>query len=244
MKMLGVIGGLGPMATALFMKMVTEMTDAETDQEHIESIIYNCPKIPDRTGYILGRSLDNPAEEMLRVGRKLVDQGAEWIAIPCITAGCFYEELSEGLKGAGLINIMEDAGKYLKERGITRAGLLATSGTVQSGHLQRALAAYGCELILPSPGGQADIMHVIYDNVKANKPVERERIVTVSAQLRGQGAQVVLLGCTELSVAEAQCPLGPGYLDLMRLLARSAVERCGRLRREYAELITGRGKQG
>lgn len=57
MKKLGVIGGLGPMATALFMKMIIEMTDAENDQEHIEMIVYNCPQIPDRTDYILGKSI-------------------------------------------------------------------------------------------------------------------------------------------------------------------------------------------
>ena len=68
MKKLGVIGGLGPMATALFMRMVIEMTQAEIDQEHIEMVIYNCPQIPDRTSFILGNSSKDPTHEMIEIG--------------------------------------------------------------------------------------------------------------------------------------------------------------------------------
>ena len=60
MRTLGVIGGLGPMATAFFMQMVIEMTEADRDQEHIEMLIHNCPSIPDRTSYIVGTSQENP----------------------------------------------------------------------------------------------------------------------------------------------------------------------------------------
>ncbi|MCD8156116.1 MAG: aspartate/glutamate racemase family protein, partial [Clostridiales bacterium] len=86
MRKLGIIGGLGPMATALFMQMIVEMTDADTDQDHIEMIIYNCPQIPDRTRYILGESTENPAPTLLELGRKLQRQQVSLIAIPCITS--------------------------------------------------------------------------------------------------------------------------------------------------------------
>lgn len=244
MKRLGIIGGLGPMATALFMKMIVEMTEAGSDQEHIESIVYNWPKIPDRTSYILGKSRENPAVEMLKAGRKLVSEGVDWIAIPCVTANYFYRELSEGLKPARVIPVIEETGKYLKERGITHTGLLATSGTVESGLFQEILGKYGCEVILPSPGGQENVMHVIYNNVKANRAVERERFFSASDEVRAAGAEVILLGCTELSAVSLQCPLGAGYLDVMRLLAKCAVEHCGRLRGEYEELITDGKEQG
>ena len=69
MKILGVIGGLGPMATAFFMQMVIEMTKAQTDQEHIEMLIHSRPQIPDRTNYILGLSDKNPIPDMVQVGR-------------------------------------------------------------------------------------------------------------------------------------------------------------------------------
>ena len=67
MKILGVIGGLGPLATVYFMQLVVEMTDASKDQEHIEMIVHSRPSIPDRTNYILKRSEDNPLPHMLDI---------------------------------------------------------------------------------------------------------------------------------------------------------------------------------
>lgn len=238
MRKLGVIGGLGPMATALFMEMVIEMTAARTDQEHIEMLIHSCPQIPDRTNYILGLSQDNPAPPMIKIGRELAGQGAEVIAIPCITANYFYQSLTEEIP-AKIINVIDEVCVYLKERGIRRAGLMATSGTIESRLFQQAFSQYGCELVIPSPEKQQDVMHIIYENVKANRPVELERFFGVARELRCMGAEVIILGCTELSVVRQHCRIGSGYLDAMQLMAKCAVEECGSLRDEYRELITG-----
>lgn len=234
MKKLGVIGGVGPMATALFMKMIIEMTDAKNDQEHIEMVIYNCPQIPDRTNYILGKSTQDPAPKMIELGRKLAEEGAELIAIPCITAHYFYDELSAAIH-VPIINIIEEVCGFLTERNIHCAGLMATSGTIASGLFQNAFTAAGCTLILPDEAEQEDLMHVIYENVKAGRPVDMQRFERVAKHLRNAGAEVIILGCTELSVVRENCNLGAGYLDAMRLLAKCAAERCGKLKSEYAE---------
>lgn len=238
MPKLGVIGGLGPMATALFMKMVIEMTDAEADQDHIEMIIYNCPRIPDRTKFILGLSREDPSPEMIRIGRSLAAQGADLIAIPCITANYFYKRLTEGID-ARIINIIEEIHRYLAERGISRAGLMATTGTVESRLFQKVFEAGDCRLLVPSRERQQDVMDVIYQDVKANRPVNMERFWAASEELREAGAEVIILGCTELSVVRENYPIGAGFLDAMQLMARCAVETCGKLRQEYRELITG-----
>ena len=91
------------MATAYFMELLTRMSDAKTDQEHMEVIIYSKPSIPDRTGYILGKSEKSPLPDMLSVGEKLRTAGAELLAMPCITAHYFYEELEKRL-GVPVIN--------------------------------------------------------------------------------------------------------------------------------------------
>lgn len=237
MRKLGVIGGLGPMATALFMKMVIEMTDAVTDQEHIEMIIYNCPQIPDRTRFILGQSSQDPAPEMIGIGKKLAEQGAEVIAIPCITANYFYERLSREIQ-AEIIDIIHEICEYLVRRNIRCAGLMATSGTLESRLFQRVFEKSGCSLTVPSAERQQDVMHIIYENVKANRPVEMERFRAASEELQKAGAEVIILGCTELSVVRENYGIGAGYLDAMQLMAKCAVEGCGRLKAEYRELIT------
>jgi aspartate racemase len=82
-------------------------------------------------------------------------------------------------------------------------------------------------------------MHLIYQNVKANKKVEMDRFEAVSRELKEAGAQVIILGCTELSVLHRDCEIGSGYLDVMQLMAKDVVELCGKLKEEYQELITG-----
>lgn len=144
MKILGVIGGLGPMATAFFMQMVIEMTKAQTDQEHIEMLIHSRPQIPDRTNYILGLSDKNPIPDMVQVGRALEDQGADLIAIPCITAHYFYGELCREID-IPIIHIVSEIRDYLIERGVESVGLLATSGY----GCQQPVSGDVCRLWLP-----------------------------------------------------------------------------------------------
>jgi aspartate racemase len=116
---------------------------------------------------------------------------------------------------------------------------MATSGTIQSGSFQNAFRDTACELILPSEERQEDVMHLIYQNVKANRAIEMNRFEAVSRELKEKGAQVIILGCTELSVLHRQCELGSGYLDAMQLMAKYVVEKYGTLKEEYQELITG-----
>ena len=237
MKILGVIGGLGPMATAFFMRMVIEMTKAQTDQEHIEMLIHSRPQIPDRTNYILGLSDKNPIPDMVQVGRALEDQGADLIAIPCITAHYFYGELCREID-IPIIHIVSEIRDYLIERGVESVGLLATSGTVASNLFQEMFADCGCRLLLPSGERQKDVMHLIYKEVKASRAVDMNRFFRISSELREAGAQVIILGCTELSIIRRDFSIGSGYLDAMQLLAKCSVEFCGTLKEEYRELIT------
>ncbi len=235
---LGVIGGLGPMATAQFMEMVIEMTDVSCDQEHLEMIIYNCPRIPDRTSYILGQSEDNPAVPMTEIGRTLAVQGVSCIAIPCITAHYFYDELSEKI-GVPIINTLEETGRELAGYGARRAGIMATDGTVKSGLFQEKFAGMGIESVLPDDRHQKYIMDVIYRNIKPGRPADMELFQAAADHLRGRGAEILVLGCTELSVVSRQERLGAGYLDAMEVLAKRAVLACGgKLKTAYENLIT------
>ena len=128
---LGIIGGLGPMATAYFMELLINMTDAKCDQDHLEMIIYNCPSIPDRTAYILGKSNANPVVPIIKIGKKLKEQNVDCISIPCITAHYFHDEIEEKT-GCKVIHAIRDTSYMLKEAGLTKIGIMATDGTIQS----------------------------------------------------------------------------------------------------------------
>lgn len=235
-KTLGIIGGVGPMATAYFMQLIIEMTDAHTDQEHIKMIIINDPQIPDRTAFLLGKSDKNPYDDMLRIGKQLVQDGADMIAMPCITASIFMDTLSRQLH-TEVLNAAFETCNYLAERSIKKVGLLATDGTIRHGLLQKCLAQKEIEVVLPEKEGQRDIMRIIYEQIKAGRPVDMECFDSVSYELRKKGAEVILLGCTELSLIRREGKLGSGYLDIMQLMAKTVVEKCGRLKPEYRELL-------
>lgn len=235
---LGVIGGLGPMATAFFMELITEMTDAKTDQEHLEMIVCSAPSIPDRTRYILDNTQESPLPRMLEIGTFLADQQVTAIAIPCVTAHYFFRELEAGIT-VPIINGAGETVAHLKKHGITRVGIMATSGTVQSGVFHRELERLGMEAIVPSDRRQADVMHLIFDNIKAGLPADMERFNAVSAELRQKGAQAIILGCTELSLIKRDHPIGPGFVDAMEVLAQQSVLRCGKpLKAKYRDLIS------
>lgn len=235
MKTLGVIGGLGPMATAYFMQLVIEMTKAQTDQEHIPMIIYNMPQIPDRTKYLLGLSDKNPIPAIVDCGRKLEEAGAENIVIPCITAHALHEKIQGNLK-VPVIHIIKETAAYLKERGIRKVGLEATDGTVTTGVFQKELEQQGIEVVLPTKENQQRVMDLIYKNVKASVPVDMDSFLTVEAQLKADGADMIILGCTELSMIKRDYPIHSCYLDALEVLARKAVMECGTLKDCYQEL--------
>ena len=235
---LGVIGGLGPIATAHFMELIIRMTKAHTDQEHLDMIIYNRPSIPDRTGYILDPANPSPLPEMIRVGRALAQQGARLIAIPCMTAHYFHRELAGSIE-VPIVHAIHETAVHLKKHGITRAGIMATDGTIRSRLFQQELEKHGITPVIPGPDGQKCVMSVIYDDIKANRTADMARFHRAAGELRAQGAQAIILGCTELSLVKRDCRLGAGYLDAMEVLARRCVLECGgKLKEEYQDLIS------
>ena len=237
-KILGVLGGLGPMATAYYLELMIKMTDAATDQEHLQSIVMNFPTVPDRTAFILGRSEESPLEPMISLGRQLKAMGASVIATPCITAHYFHQSLQEGI-GLPMIHGIECIARQLAEGGISKVGLMATDGTVQSGIFQRQVEAQGMELILPDEAGQKTVMALIYDQVKAGKQPDLALFGSVKEQLQRKGAQVVVLGCTELSLLKKEHPLGEGILDALEVLAQQSVLACGKaVKPEFNTLFT------
>lgn len=238
-KILGVIGGLGPIATAHFMELCINMTDARTDQEHLPMIVYNMPFVPDRTAYILDNTKENPLPKMLEIGKNLCNQGAACVAIPCMTAHYFFEELEAGIP-APVLNGVRETVLHLKENGITKVGIMATDGTVRSGIFHRELLAQGLQPVVPGQEAQEDVMHLIFNNVKAGKSAEMDRFYAAAEDLRHQGAQAIILGCTELSLIKRDREIGPGFVDAMEVLAREALRACGRpVKEEYTCLITG-----
>ena len=237
MKNLGVIGGLGPMATAYFLELVVKMTDVKKDQEHLPVTLLSRPAIPDRTAYILGESDKSPLPEIIDYAKTLESLGVTCIAIPCITSHYFYSEFAKSVK-IPVINIVVETASYLKKLGIKKVGIMATSGTISTNLFQDALKKEGIEFATPSDDGQKKVMHLIYSNVKAGLPVETKLFEEVTKELKDMGCECIILGCTELSLIKRDYDIGKGYLDALEVLAMASVL-CNDmpLKEEYKNLL-------
>ena len=236
MDVLGIIGGLGPMATAVFIKKIIAMTDAKKDQEHIPILIAHYPSIPDRTSYILGRSDENPLPALIDAGALLKNAGVKSIAIPCVTAHYFMPKMRKKVSIPIMDGVRETA-EYLKENGFKNVGIMCTDGTRMSKIFNHEFKPFEIECIYPSDEGQQDVMSIIYDYVKAGEAVPRELFDRVSGELQESGAEIIILGCTELSVAADEYLPDGLFLDVLDVMARKCVSEYGKLKREYKNII-------
>lgn len=224
---LGILGGLGPMATAYFYELLIQHTKASCDQDHIDIIINSHATTPDRSAFITGRSDDDPLAVMVDDIRRMKTYGADLVAIPCNTAHYFYDKLKASTD-LPILNIMEETAAKLSSLGVKRAGILATDGTVYSGTYDRFLSAHGIDCIRPTADDQKTVMRIIYDEIKNGKTPDVDAFSAVSAHLLDAGADALILGCTELSLIKRQYPLPRHYIDSLDVLAASTITACGK----------------
>ena len=155
-----------------------------------------------------------------------------------MTAHYFHDSLTAAVN----IPVMDGAAlsaEYLSREKIGRVGIMATDGTVKSGIFSSAFEKSGAEIIYPDEALQKYVMDLIYEDVKRGKPVEKEKFEAVSKELFSKGADVILLGCTELSViAQEWLPAGR-FLDVLDVLSMESVRYCGRLKAEHNILLRG-----
>ena len=180
-KVIGIIGGMGPLATAdLFQKIILH-TAAGCDQEHLRVCIDSNTNIPDRTAALLRGGAD-PVPEMVKSARRLESIGADVLIMPCNTAHNYYHSI-EGAVSVPVLHMIALTRDALRARGVKCAGLLATDGTVQTGIYQRTFAQSGITLLTPDADGQSAVMDVIYNGVKASE-MESAALFVVAAALK------------------------------------------------------------
>ncbi len=231
-KILGILGGVGPLASVYFSSLIVSMTKAEKDQDHIPFFLYNDIFIPDRTDFITGKSVVNPLPDLLSGIHKLESIGCDYAAVTCNTAHYFYNEMAAEAK-IPVVNMVEEAVKYAL-RSIPEAkkiGVLATNGTVSSGVYKKAAEKYGLEYVVPDENDQNTVTDIIYNQVKAGRPVDFKRFTDIINRLRKAGCDAVILGCTELSVINKDHNLSKensDIVDAMEALAIKCIRLCGK----------------
>jgi aspartate racemase len=223
---LGVLGGMGPAATADFLSKLTWLTPVRRDQQHLRSIICSYPDIPDRTEAILSNG-PSPLPAMLNCLALLQLCDVSCVAIPCNTAHYWFEELQRQ-SSVPILHIVDAVQHVLTERNALTlpVGLLATTATIRTGVYARRLAQHGVSCIVPEQREQARVMQMIR-RIKSGDTTESvsAELSSVVASLRRRGAGAIILGCTELPL---RLPAhDPDFIDSTAALALE----CIRLRR-------------
>lgn len=226
-KVLGILGGMGPAASARFYTLLTQFTKAASDSEHMKILLTSATDIPDRTAFILGKSGDNPLPKMQKAAKELAEAGAELIAVPCNTAEYFHADLQK-LCPVPVLRTVHESCKHAARLGVRKLGIMATEGTVHAQIYQKALAEFGIDFALPSERGQATLNGIIYGALKKSLPPDKNGFRAVAEDLALRGCDAIVLGCTELSLIPLdETDKKYHFIDSLEVLAKKSIVLCG-----------------
>lgn len=227
MKTIGILGGMGPLATVDIFKKIINLTEANSDNEHIEIIVDNNTRIPDRTNYIINNG-ENPTSYLIKSAIRLEMMGADVIIMPCNTAHYFYDEVVKYIDIPFLNMIVETAKETKKLYYGKKVGLLATAGTYNSGIYDKVFSEYGLELIKPDSDKMKYVMDLIYGIKSGRSDMDLTNFYTVLQDLKEQDVEAFILGCTELPIAFEMFNINEKYIDPTEILASSSIKYVGR----------------
>jgi len=235
-KTIGVLGGMGPEATAHFFSLIIRHTAAAKDQDHLPVLIYNLPQIPERTSAILGKG-PSPLPLLRKGVRTLARAGADLIVMPCVTAHAFLPEIRRA-SPVPVISLLEEAlaGAKIVKPGLKRAGLLASTGTVRAGLFARTFGRAGIEVITPTEKEQAQVMEAIFGRrgIKAGFTEGRPRrlVLEIARRLVRRGAEAIIAGCTEIPLVLRDEDIRVPFIEPMRSASQAAIVKArGRVKR-------------
>jgi len=225
--MLGILGGMGTIATEQFIEdLIRCQSNAQTDQDFINYILFNYSEIPDRTDFILGKSQNSPIPYLIEGLKKLSLFNPDLIVVPCNTAHYYYNEM-QASTSIPIINMVEEAAqeiKILRKHG--RVLILATEGSIKCKVYEKALQEKGLNPIVPDQSLQTIVNAIIYEYIKKNKKLDQVINEAFVSALADYTYDIILLGCTELSTAYYQWPdIKETFVDPQLVVAKRIIER-------------------
>lgn len=222
----GVLGGMGPLATIDFMRKMLEATPAASDQDHVPVVVSSIPQVPDRSAAFRGEGV-SPLQAMVASGRRLVAAGAGLVVVPCNTAHLWFDAVHDAL-ALPMLHLVDAAmAEVLSQAGVdARVGLLATDATLASGLYLNRRPPEGRSVAwtLPTAGEMLEWVMPGIAAVKSGDMAGGTRLLSSAAHaLRRRGADAVVLGCTEIPLVLDAEAAGLPVVDATAALARRAV---------------------
>lgn len=225
MRRVGILGGVGPLASCYLYERIIKNTKASIDQEHVNLIINSHAEIPNRTDYLLDNTKDNPLPVIEKDLKELESLGVDFIVINCNTAHNFYDYLKDTIS-IPLLNIIELTVKSI-DKSNKVIGVMATDGTNKGELYQKELIKNDFIPITPPKELQSMVMNIIGE-VKEGKDIDKEYFLNIIKYFEENNCDKVILGCTELSVLREVYKLDNYYLDPVEVISKEIIIRSGK----------------
>ncbi|MDR1947094.1 MAG: amino acid racemase [Desulfovibrio sp.] len=198
-KVLGVLGGMGPAASAEFMRLLAARAPARNDREHPVVYLLSDTRVPDRTAALIGAGPD-PEARLKADMEKLLSWGADILACPCNTAHVFIDRFADAL-GAPLLHIVRESLAAAREKSPGGAWLLATTGVARSGLYADYARRAGFVLHTAGPERQERVQQCV-ELVKAGDTARAAALLReIAASVWREKELPLLTACTELPLA-------------------------------------------
>ncbi|MCP4219757.1 MAG: amino acid racemase [bacterium] len=226
-KTIGILGGMGPEATVHTFNLLVQYTKADTDQEHIPIIVVNNPQIPNRTDAIIGNG-ESPLPVLKRIAQTLQRSGADFIIMPCHTSHYFYNDIVKDID-IPFLHLQEETLNFVRETygGLEKFGLLATTGTVKAKLFPSFFERNNLKVVEPTPDDQESVMEAIFGIKRGLKDEPYQLFLGVIENLKKQGAQAIIAGCTEVSLVLGDEELNLPVIDPLLVITQAAIKRAG-----------------
>ncbi|MCL2565445.1 MAG: amino acid racemase [Defluviitaleaceae bacterium] len=228
-KALGILGGMGPLATANFMTQIIESTKAGKDQDHLRIYVDCHSQTPNRVAALLEGG-EEPTAAICESIKKLESIGASVLVMPCISAHGFYDKAVESasVPFLNMPDIIVDVCAHNFPG--QKAGVLSTKGTADTRILLNPMDRFNIPYITPNEYEQDKVSSLI-ERVKANGNLVQiaKEFSKVLDTMEARGADYFVLGCTELPVIAKYCKGKHVFLDTTLELAKASIIACGGL---------------
>lgn len=224
-RIIGILGGMGPEATADFFREIIRLTPAKKDQDHIPVLIYSDPRVPERTQAILYGG-ENPTPYLIKAAVTLENAGAGILAMPCNTAHYFLPRLRPEVR-IPILDMIEETYRSVRSQigNAESVGLLATKGTILSGVYRDVFSRHGLEILVPEESDQERLQQAIFQ-IKAGsyERAWQDTFEKIGSTLIAAGAKAVILGCTEIPLGFDVDRVDYPVVNATRVLAQAAVD--------------------
>jgi len=227
LKRIGLMGGMGPEATAYFMRRVIALTAADDDVDHVPFYVDMNPQVPSRLAALIDNDGANPGPVLAQMARGLTAQGAKALVMPCNTAHHYADYITDAV-ATPLLNMLNLSANVLAEKFGEGAsiGMLSSPATDTYKIFQSAFDKLGLTAVYPK---DADHVLSLIRKIKADGPSAdiAQALSELAHELENIGVKALLIGCSEFSIIGNDIKTSLPLYDTVDIAAREVIRFSG-----------------